>query len=326
MQGDRRRHIDSAMATWPALAAEIGADPEGWTVEVLAARKDKTTFRTVLRLSRDGEALVLKHEKKRTRGEKFVAEIAAHAEALAAFRPTDASRIPALRAVLPERRAALFESVDAPNLAYRMESAPYAEHLDLLERAGRWLDLYHRCRIGDRRIFRPQANLKYLRLVRDGVMAGTHAVPMAPEFLAAAEACFALADRYEGQETVAATMHGDFHLKNILAGEATWVVDFMPAEVGPVGHDVARVLVHYATLFAPQDEIPKGEILPRDAARAFFGGYTVVGQDDPSVGFLMRTRILNDWVRLTGDTKELNVPRARRLLGLQALARIAFGT
>ena len=326
MLGDRQRHIDRAMETWPELAARLGVDPQGWTVDVLAARKDKTTFRTVLRLSRGDTSYVLKHEKKRTRGDKFRAEIDAYAKAHAAFRADDHSRIPHLRAVLPDRRAALFDYVDAPTLASRMETDTFADHLLLLERAGRWLDLYHRCRIGDRRIFRPQANLSYLRTMRDAVESGALSVPMTPQFLAATKACFAAADAYEGRETIAAHLHGDYHLKNVLAGEAIWVVDFMPDHFAPVGHDVARILVHYATLFAPQDEIPPGQILPPDAATAFFRGYQLVGEDDPSVGFLMRTRILSDWLRLTGDTNELNVPRARRLLGLQALAGIAFGT
>ncbi|MGR3520758.1 MAG: phosphotransferase, partial [Roseovarius sp.] len=57
---------------------------------------------------------------------------------------------------------------------------------------------------------------------------------------------------------------------------------------------------------------------------AFFDGYDLVGADDPSVGYLLRVRILMDWAAIPARMLDRSKGQGRRLKRLQRLAERAL--
>ncbi|SFD72019.1 phosphotransferase [Roseivivax sediminis] len=314
--------VQAALAALPALAEEAGLPAEGWQMRPLSERIDARVARILLRLDRPGMSLVLKHEARPHRPEAFAAAAGAHMEAQAAFPTAPGLGIPALLAVDIDRQSLLMEHAAARPIGPLFETAP---HGPLLTRAGAWVGAFHSARPGTRRIFQPKFTLRYLDRILGELDAGTRAIAAPDRFRAAAAAQIAGADRFEGRETVAARLHGDLHLRNILVGEAVWGIDFTPGDMAPVGHDLARLLVDYATLHADHAQIASGDVLPQDAEAAFFEGYRVVGANDPSVGLLLRHRVLADWWGLPADPGARSPAQARRFERLQSLADRTFG-
>ncbi|MBJ3761530.1 phosphotransferase [Maribius pontilimi] len=316
--------VAAAMTVLPTLARQAGLDADGWTPTVLRSRKTDWTDGIVMRLSRGPASVILKHDAHPGRIASFRDEIDAARAAQAALPDDPEFRVPRILALHDGEAAVLLEDAQAEPMAAMLEGLPEADHLPLLQRAGAWLDRLHRARLGERRTFRPQATTKHLEGLVSRIERGEAVAVAQPDFLAAAQACLSQRARFAGLETIAAIPHGDFHLRNLLIGNAAWGIDFLPKQVQAVGQDIARFLVHYATFFAPFEDIRPGEVIPDRALQAFFRGYTLVGPEDPGVQFLMRHRILADWWRLSPDAETLNEIEAARLFGLRRLARIVF--
>lgn len=310
----------AALALWPGLAAQIGADPAAWRAAPLARREDARVATVLLRLDGpDGRGLVLKHQRRPEEG--FAEAMAAHLEAMELY----PEGVPALHALDIAARACVMDLAPGQPLSLRLEGATREAQAGLLRRAGAWLDGYHRATLGATRVFQPKFTLRYLDTVRGEVLDGSRQVARKERFLACIETIFAMATRYEGQHTVTARSHGDLHLRNLLLdGEGCLGIDFAAGRVVPVGHDIARLLTDYAILHAPQAEIAQGEVLPGFAREAFFEGYRLAGPDDPSVGLLLRNRVLAEWWGLPARAGARSAAQSRRFARLMPLAERVF--
>ncbi|WP_146590306.1 phosphotransferase [Puniceibacterium confluentis] len=318
--------LRAALDCWPPLAAQAGIAPEGWTVDVLARRQDSRVQRLLLRLSRDGKTLVLKHEAAPLRPEDFGRAMQEHMLAMQSVSGSAGQGVPELLAFDSALQSCLMTHVAGRTLRQCLEdtSAPQTVAA-LLTRAGAWVAAFHRGQIGAPRTFQPRFTEQYLRQVMSEVRDQSRRVAEPEFFLSCAERLCALAHRYEGQQTVTAKTHGDLHLSNLLIGTRNvWGIDFAGGRTVPVGHDLARLLVDYATGFALRDDIAPGEVLPEAAEQAFFRGYDLVGPGDPSVQMLLRNRVLADWWGIPDREEHRTVAQARRLHGLLSLARRTF--
>ncbi|SIS52320.1 Phosphotransferase enzyme family protein [Roseivivax lentus] len=311
----------AALALWPGLAAEIGERPEAWQVSELARREDARVARILLRLSRDGaDPMVLKHEARPRRPADFAHAMEMHLAAMEAL----PEGVPALLAADPEAQVCLMAHAPGPNLSVALRDGR-ADHASLLVRAGAWVSGFHRGGFGERRIFQPKFTLRYLGQIVSEVEAHARQVADRAAFLDAARALMARQAAFEGQQTVSARTHGDLHLRNLIVGPQTvWGIDFAGGNQAPVGHDIARLLVDYATLYAPLDRIAPGAVLPAEAQAAFFAGYDLVGADDPSVRLLLRHRVLADWWGLPAHSGSRSAAQDRRYRRLMPLAARVF--
>ncbi|MCA0940314.1 aminoglycoside phosphotransferase family protein [Salipiger pacificus] len=311
-----------ALAHWPVLARELGLDPASWRAAPLARREDGRVARILLRMEGPGGArLVLKHEARPEDPEKFAAAMAAHL----AVQDVYARGVPEVLAFDVARRACVMAYLDARPLSVLLEGAPLAAQGALLSRAGAWMDGFHRALSGERRVFQPRHTLRFLRGVIAEVVSGERRVADPQRFLACAGALCADQALYEGRETITAQTHGDLHLRNVVMDERRcWGLDFAGGRVVPVGHDIARLLVDYAILHAPKAAIPEGEVLPPEVQAAFFEGYGLVPEEDPSVQLLLRNRVLAEWWGLPAKPEDRGPAQARRWAGVQALAGRVF--
>ncbi|APZ52570.1 phosphotransferase [Salipiger abyssi] len=311
----------AAWALWPALAAQMGEDPGAWRAVPLARREDARVATVLLRLDGpDGRVLVLKHQRRPEEG--FAEAMSAHLEAMEVY----PQGVPALHALDIEARACAMDLAPGQPLSVMLEGAPPEAQAWLLRRAGAWLDGYHRATLGEARVFQPKFTLRYLDTVRGEVLEGAREIAQKERFLACIETIFSAAARYEGRQTMTARTHGDLHLRNLLLDRAGCLgIDFAAGRVVPVGHDIARLLADYAILHAPQERIARGEVLPDFARKAFFEGYTLVGPDDPSVGLLLRNRVLAEWWGLPARAEARSAAQARRFVQLMPLAERVFG-
>lgn len=320
------RLFDAAMAVWPDLARDAGLTDDGWTHEVLSRRSDARVQRIVILMRRDEDAIVLKHEAAPVRPEEFAAAMSAHLGAFEAFGDRDGLKIPQLLAFDVERQSCLMSYAAGRSLAKWLDGADLGEQCRVLERAGAWVCAFHGAQLGEHRVFQPKFTVRYLNQIMGEVRDGTRKVARKDRFLAAAAAFVDMSPAFEGQQSVTAKTHGDLHLRNLMLDAHGTVtgLDFTDGNVAPVGHDLARLLVDYATLFAPAGSVPEREVLPLAALGAFFQGYTLVGQDDPSVQCLMRMRILVDWWAIPAKRQDRSAAQQRRFRGLMRLAGTVF--
>lgn len=305
----------AALRCWPGLAEEAGLPTDGWKSKPLARREDARVARVLLLMThRDGREVVLKHEARPERPNGFMTAMAAHLAAQDGF----AEGMPALLSFDVRSQACAMEYVPGQPLSRVLEDAPDpAAHLPYLRRTGAWLAGFHRVDLGEPRIFQPKFSVRYLRVILDEVRSGHRPVVEQARFERCAEYLCDLQPAYEGRRTVTAQTHGDLHMRNVLVGEdRVWGIDFAGGRVVPVGHDVARLLVDYATLRAPHERVAAGMVLPDEALRAFFEGYDLVGPDDPSVQLLLRHRVLADWWGLPAQRSAAQERRRKRLMAL----------
>ncbi|MDU8910860.1 phosphotransferase family protein [Aestuariicoccus sp. MJ-SS9] len=309
---------DAAMRHWPALAVEAGLRASDWRSDPMARREDFRVARIVMRMRhKDGRQLVLKHEARPKRPEAFMQAMAAHLAAHDGY----PDGVPELFTFDVRAQSCVMAMVDAEPLSVRLEPEG-ANHGAILRAVGAWAAGFHRSGLGEGRVFQPKFTLDYLRRIVGELQRGERMVPEPEAFLrCAAYLCDRQAD-FEGQHTVTAQTHGDLHMRNVLVGEGgVWGIDFAGGNVVPVGHDLARLLVDYATLRTRHADIPAGEVLPPAASEAFFEGYTLVGPADPSVRLLLRHRVLADW---WGLPHMRSAAQERRWAGLKSLVARVF--
>lgn len=316
---DRERR---ALESWPALARAAGLDASAFAVGRGWHKGEAHRDHVVLSLDGPGGPVILKR----------------------AFLPEDPGEVEGILGALHEARQALSGdpvnavpevlASDTEARAYLMDFAPgrplrdlfeeSSVHAPLLRRAGAWLAAYHRGTVSERREYRPHFMARHLEKLAGQAESGARRVRQAKRFAKLARRVAQLEEVYAGRETVIAAKHGDLNTRNLLfdGGQLT-CLDFQPRSTAPVGHDIARLLVNYASTAADIDRVPPGEVLPPEALAAFFEGYDLIGPDDPSVGFLLRVQVMTDWNRLPARRSLNNLVRFRNL---EALAEKALSS
>ncbi|MEL6550795.1 MAG: aminoglycoside phosphotransferase family protein [Pseudomonadota bacterium] len=206
------------------------------------------------------------------------------------------NRVPAVLSVNLNDRAFLMEAVKGEELYHLVEEAE--DHLALLQRAGAWIDAFHRAGLEEQRIFRPGFNSKRLKDLREQVKSGRLKATDEEDYLRALDQVLDVLPDFAGKPTQVAWQHGDLNLHNLLmAGDEMWGIDFTKVDPVPIGYDVARFLLHYSALLADHGRLEPGWPAPPAAVEAFFKGYQLATFDDPSIQAILRVKILNDWTR-----------------------------
>ena len=91
-----------------------------------------------------------------------------------------------------------------------------------------------------------------------------------------------------------------------------------------MSHDIARLLLDYTTILHSSKERENGQIIPADAIEAFFGGYRLVGPDDPRVQFLPYAKIFGFLVNVPQRRNERSKTNQKILERLRPIAQVAF--
>lgn len=301
----------------------------GWRFSTLSERNDGRVAHIVLLLSRDRQPeLVLKYEASPRDPDEFSKRLTAHHAATGAFPHSDAYRLPRIIAADPVKQAVLMEYIEARPATelFEFAGADLDRHATILAQLGGWVDAFHRGRKGPRREFQTHYTLSHLARMEEAVDSGRAEICEPAKFLEAASKLRRMAPDYEGQQTIPSVQHADLHLRNVLIGDNFVAgVDFSGAHSAPVGHDLARLLVDYAILHAPEGSIPEGAVVPPQALAGFFREYKLIGPDDPALNMLLRMRVLAEWRGLPADEDHRTPAQDRRLAGVQRVARVAFG-
>lgn len=328
MQQDQR--VAAALAHWPELARQTGLSPEMPRANVLMYRQTASARRLVLRLETvEGRQAILKQE---LRGEPLAPDhfnecIAAQEGArLAMSGDVRGLRVPKCLAFLPDHGIALMDHFPGRTAATLVGSAPgHDGRRAALNACGRWLAEFHRSTSGGRRPYRTHFVLDYYKGLRARISAGDLRVAEPRLFLRLSQMIEQGADWWEGQPALHARRHGDYSLRNVLIGASTVAaIDFRPRQTGPIGHDVARLLIDFAALHGEHAKIPDGQILQGPYRAAFFQGYDLATSDDASVGFLAGVQILQDMLRIPADEQDRSLIQIVRLQGLIATAMRLF--
>ena len=305
---------------WARLAEQAGLPAQGWHAALVSRRRDAVRARRVYRLNRGDTGLALRIVDHPRDAADFAAEVEAHLGVQDRF-----SELPVLMATDLESQAALMQWGGDQTLFDALATATAPERQRLLAQAGGWLARFHRSGFDERRQFQPKHTFRHLRRLMDEARSGKRAVCDQADWLNAAEAFCRMQPEFEGRQTVSCLGHGDLNLRNLLLSDGgVNGIDFRKGGPVPVGHDVARLLVHFGALLASPVR-GSGGLLPGVELAGFFGGYDLAGEDDPSIACLTRMRILIDWQSLPKKTARHSMAEARRYDGLRRLSRAAFG-
>lgn len=324
------QRVAAVLDHWPALAAVAGLPGSPPAVTLLMTKSAPALHRLVARLDlADGRALILKEERRGTplTPNHFNDCVAAQESArLAISGNLKGLRVPKCLAHLPTDGVALFEFFPGQTAASLVEAATsHDDRRAALQACGRWLAELHRETSDGRRPYQTRFVLDYQRTVRADIAAGRLRVAEPALFLRLSHLIEAGADWWDGHPARHARRHGDYSLRNVLIeGSRVCAIDFRPRQTGPVGHDVARLLVDFAALHGEHQKIPDGQILQGPYRTAFFKGYEDTGADDASIGFLYGIQILQDWVRIPVAEADRSFLQMVRLQGLVATAMRLF--
>jgi Ser/Thr protein kinase RdoA (MazF antagonist) len=310
-------------ALFARLMAQAGRDPAGHGLSRVWRKRTATQSHDVLRYDGPCGGLILKRLHPPSDAARLLTAVTAQARAAQAIAGA-AESVPEPLAFDAEARAVLMEAAPGQTVYDLLDRG--GDAADLLRRAGRWLAAFHRAGGTEARVFQP----RYMRdhtahLIRQHA-AGEITLARPRAFARHGAAVIALAGAYEGRKTLSAPTHGDMHLRNILLeGPRSWGIDFSASHTAPVGFDIARLLLHYTGVFGDIEALPPGAVLAPELLRAFFEGYDLVGPEDPSVGYLMRVRILMDWAAIPARRSARSTGQTRRLQRLARLAERALG-
>ncbi len=305
---------------WVRLAEDAGLPARGWHAALISRRRDAVRARRVYRLSRGDSVLALRIVDQPRDAAVFSAEVEAHLDVQSRF-----SEVPNLMAADLEAQAALMQWGGDETLFDALAVATAPERRRLLAQAGGWLVRFHRSGFDETRQFQPKYTFRHLRRLMDEARTGKRAVCDQADWLNAAEAFCRMQPEFEARQTVSCLGHGDLNLRNLLlSGNGVNGIDFRKGGSVPVGHDVARFLVHFGALLATHAS-GADSVLPGVEIAGFFDGYDLVGADDPSIACLTRMRILIDWQSLPQRKARHSVSEARRYDWLRRLSHATFG-
>ncbi len=322
--------LTAALTEWPVLAAQAGLPGDRPRATLLAQSDQGPAFRLVARLDLPGgRALILKQEQ---RGgpdpcDHFNRSVEAQETARLRMSGNVAGlRVPKCLARLPEKALALFECLPGATAAARIEEADdNVERRAVLQACGRWLAELHRASATGIRPYQTRYALDHQHKLRADITAGRLKVAEPGLFLRLSHQIEQGADWFERQPARHGQRHGDFGLRNVLIDrDQVAAIDFRPLQTAPVGHDVARLLVDFAALYAEHRKIPDGQLLQGPYRTAFFRGYDFARAEDASIGFLFGIQILQDWLKIPVRPEDRGLMQLVRFEGLMTTALRLF--
>lgn len=318
----------SAADAWREIAPKAGLTLSGWNFEPISKRENGRSSTIVLLAEHEnGVRYALRHQAKPIDPDAFERHYRMQVSAFDAFPRSPSLIMPRPIIADPDLQTSLSEYCDGAPLSdlMRLHEGDVEGRLALLRRAGAWLDAFHRCQIVERRKFQTKYTTNRYKRVRDEILAGRRDVAAEQSILQGIEYLLNIAADYTGQETVSARQHGDLHMRNLIVSEDRVAgIDVTKSDGAPVGFDVAKLLLDYASVIEAGESASAGQILSRDAKDAFFDGYTLVGPDDPSVNFLMVPRVLATLMRIPKQEGDRSPANRRTLKVLRTICDKAF--
>jgi len=318
----------SAEIAWLALLDQADLPVDGWQLRQLSKRDDPHSARIIYLAAReDGDKYIFKHQLRPTNSGSVKRQFEAHKRVFDTFPNSSKYQVPEPIYLDADTQSCLLSHLDGEPLSDPMLRAmnDLPAQMDLLKRAGAWLDRFHRSHLDERRIFQPKFTLRHLREFRAKIESGQREVPAKPLILRGIAHMETVAHQFEGQQTVSCLQHGDLHMRNLIVSEQSiGGIDFSKSGAAPVGHDIAKFLLDYTRFMRPAKDIPEGHVAPQDAVEAFFDGYKLTGLDDPSVGFLLFSSLMSE-LKLVPKQKRDRTPGKQRFLEqLRPIARNAY--
>jgi len=318
----------SAEKAWVSLLNQADLPADGWTLKQLSKRDDPHSARIVyLATQADGGKYIYKHQLRPITSEAVKRQFEVHKRVFDTFPKLPEHQVPEPICLDAETQSCLLSHIDGEPLADPMMRAmnDLPAQMDLLKRAGAWLDSFHRPHLDERRIFQPKFTLRHLREFRASIESGQREVPAKPLILRGIAHMETIAPQFEGQQTVSCLQHGDLHMRNlIVSDQMIGGIDFTKSGAAPVGHDIAKFLLDYTRFMRPAQDISPGHVVPQDAVEAFFDGYKLTGPDDPSVGFLLFSSLMSELKLVPKRRRDRTHGKQRFLEQLRPIARNAY--
>ncbi len=322
---------DTALAEvqtiWSEVAPRLNLDPSAYSASIARAKLKDKNPRVVVRLEGEGlPSLILKQYLDPSFIEHFRNGVQAHQRAMEAFAGQSEMGVPKLQLVDEDRLVCVMDHVagytaqDALGLAISQSDRAY-----ILRACGAWLGHWHRATFVRENQITPNVMQKFVTAQRDRVEEGTLKVPDPKRFITCSNKALETAEAARGKVTRLAITHGDMNMQNLILGpDGTFGLDFGAIHNAPIGHDLARFFVNFASYHYPDDSSGReAEWLTRDH-NAFFEGYAADAQEDPSFHYLMRTQVLKDWSTIPRSPGKRNALHQRRWRGLKILADLLF--
>ena len=320
----------AAMSAWQRMIKLAQLPEDGWSTKRLARRDDEKISRISLLVTHeDGAKFTFKFQLRPKQTDEMVRQFEWNQRLRTEFPQT--SEIGSLEPVLldEEGHASLTKYIDGRTLdstVRKLDGDQEAQN-KLLRRTGMWLDAFHRLDIDERRIFQPKYTVGFYQGIRRDILAGRTNVATKELYLRGIDHLETIAPSYENRETVSAVQHGDFHTRNVVvSGEKSIGIDLTSTKPGPVGYDIARLLVDFTGVAGRSNDAKPGDTIPQDIVDAFFEGYTLVGPDDPGFGVLRFARVLGDLLLVPAKSRDRTAGKTRTLKRMRPLARNAFQT
>lgn len=317
---------ESLVLRWPEVVHRLNMDPDDWKLEEVSHREEARVARIVVRATREnGTRLTLKHELRPWDSDQFSHQYACHNAAFAAYPKSDEFAVSRPILLDADQQCALFEYAEGKNLKDHLTflcNNPDAQ-LKLVEAAGRWLDIFHRSRITEKRRYNVSWSLNRFGTIRCDLGDGRIEVPARALFLDGISKIEKIAKDVTDVETYGCVQHGDFHIGNLIwDGTCMTGIDISAKHVAPVGYDICQFLVDFVRRFWKAPEA--GQVIPPEVLDAFFAGYTLVGKDDPSVCFLSFVQVLESWLQIPKNQTDRTKAKQLSIKQLRPIAKRAF--
>lgn len=309
--------IDKLLDLAKPLLTQAGFSEETWSVTLLSRRNDSSMHRLVVKLSSDSDkTLVAKQVLRPENSERFAKASQRQAQIAETTVPA-----PRIHGIDKENQIVLMEFLRGSTLYDACHLQPASDHAPFLEATGRWVDFFHRAVEWESREFRSKFMVKSLTGLRKQVLSREKQVPKRADFLTMLEATIASATAVDRYWTVAAIGHGDLNLRNIVLDESNASgLDFGEPGMQPIAHDLARLFCHYGALCV-NPGAQAGGPLPGVDLNSFYQGYNLAPQEDLSVLFMCRVRLLWDWAKIPQKSIDRSIAEQIRFRGIQKLVQ-----
>lgn len=316
-----------ALIGWETIKGEVGLARTGWAVQTLSRRDDPQISNVTLLAKHDTEqSLTFKFQLRPTAIEGFRKHHNLQKTAYERFPHSKFFTMPQPVHLSETQQASLMTYIDGEPVSEAMKQcATHSDQLALLAKAGAWLDAFHRSQGFETRNFQPSYTLNYYLSLEEQLQSGRLQVAAKPLFLRGIEKLKQLAPEVSGLNTIAAMQHGDFHLRNLIVnGEQIAGIDVSKDHFAPIGHDVAKVLLDFTTVFRNARGLDEGQLVHADTLDAFFDGYQLTTRCDPSVRFLLNARVLATMFTVPSARDDRTSAKQRTLKRIRPFARNGF--
>ncbi|UWQ08593.1 phosphotransferase family protein [Aliiroseovarius crassostreae] len=293
---------------------------------LLADRKNDKGRRFVLRLTgvaqgaEQGDAIdvVVKGDTTGADIAGFMRDVEGHRHALDILGP---EAVPDVLSVHPDTRSLVLHHIPGRSAHQMLELADLglADRCEVLAACGTWLGRFHRKTLGETRLIKPDAMLRWAETMRRQAENRSVDVPRRDLFLACAAQIPDMAEKARGQETLTAATHGDLHLRNLLITDQGAVgIDFGPVCQVATAHDLGKFLVRYHGWFDPDTSSAP--------VQAFWAGYgaDLAKAARPALEYILPIQVLGDWSDIPKRREDRREGQQHRLQQILKFAEQVF--